>query len=617
MRIAYVHDVAYPWIKGGAELRNYEIARRIAKNHDVHIYCVKWWKGPSVIEKEGLTYHGICKPVLLYGNRKRSYNEAIKFGLAVLKELPKDKFDIIEAYQSPYFHCFSSKFSSALRKSILVYSWFEVWRNFWYEYNGAAGIAGKLLERRLLKYPDYIITGSEKTVRDLADIGFKKDNIFLVHNGIDLKSIEKVKPSKKRFDVSYVGRLIKGKRVDLLVKATALLKKDFPKMRVAIMSDGPERKNLEAMAKELGIEKNIKFFGFVENHNDILSVLKSSKIFVNPSVQEGGASIVLFEANACGLPAIAVKHPNGIDKELIKDGENGFFTEVSEKAIAEKIRLLLRNRKLLKKMSALSKKGVRKYDWDAIARDAEKAYEVMFSGKKLDEKEHGKRMKEAYWYKEKENYYNSYEYLEKVTRIDKFAPIVRNLAGSPGKVVDIGCGTGIWSRTLSKIGDFMGLDFMEGGIEISRERNPGLKYDVGDMNYLGKSLKNNSTGLMFSSCAVYCLMPAQKKKMFSDILKILKPGGKLIMIEPNARNIFKEKSDIKYPFDKQETKKLLESIGYENVKIRNYNFIPRALLRSRGPLYKIALVPEKVLEFLHFPFSGSLLIYAEKPDNKK
>lgn len=382
MRIAYVHDVAYPWIKGGAELRNYEIARRIAKKHDVHIYCVKWWKGPSVIEKERITYHGICKPVLLYGNRKRSYNEAIKFGLAVLKELPKEKFDIIEAYQSPYFHCFSSKFASAFRKSILVYSWFEVWRNFWYEYMGASGISGKILERKLLMLPDYIITGSEKTIRDLGSIGFKRDNIYLVHNGIDLKSISKVKPSKEKFDIAFVGRLIKGKRVDLLVKAVGILKKEFPKIRVAIMSDGPERKNLENMAREHGIEKNIKFFGFVEKHEDIISVLKSSKIFVNPSVQEGGASIVLFEANACGLPAIAVNHPNGIDKELIKDGANGFFTDVSEKGIADKIRILLKNRKLLKKMSSLSKKSVAKYDWDSIAKEAEKVYELMIAKNK-------------------------------------------------------------------------------------------------------------------------------------------------------------------------------------------------------------------------------------------
>ena len=617
MRIAYVHDVAYPWIKGGAELRNYEIARRLAKNHDVHIYCVKWWKGSSLIQREGITYHGICKPVILYGNRKRSLNEAVKFGLAVMKELPKEKFDIIEAYQSPYLHCFGSKMAAACRKTPLVYSWFEVWRNYWYDYLGPLGIGGKILERKLLMLPDYIITGSEKTVRDLADIGFKRDNIFLVHNGIDLKSIQKVRPSSGKFDVAYVGRLIKGKRVDLLVKATAILKKDFPKIRVAIMSDGPERKSLESLAKELSVDGNIRFFGFMESHDDIISVLRSSKVFVNPSVQEGGASIVLFEANACGLPAIAVSHPNGIDRALIEEGANGFFVGVDERQIAEKIRLLLGNRRLLERMKRKSRESVRKYDWSNIASAAGKAYGEMISmrGGRISAEDHSKRMREAYWYREKENYYNSYEYLGRVTRIDKFAPIVRKLAGTPGKVVDMGCGTGIWSRTLSEIGDFTGIDFMKEGISISRERNPGLRYKVGDMSRLEKNLRKNSVGMIFSSCAAYCLMPGQKKKMFSDVFSILKPGGKLIMIEPNARNIFREKSGIKYPFDKRETENLLRESGFISVRVRHYNFIPRSLIRSRGILYRFMVPVEKFLEFVQLPWSGSLMIYAEKPQN--
>ena len=374
MKIAYVHDVAYPWIKGGAELRNYEIAKRLARRHEVHIFCVKWWKGSDEMKKDGIFYHGICKSAELYKNRKRSVREALRFSFSIAPHLSKQRFDIIECFQSPYFHCFPSWLVARASGAKLAYSWFEVWRNFWYEYLGSAGFVGKILERALLKLPDFIITGSEKTRTDLKAIGFPDSSIYLVHNGISLSAISKIRPSREKFDIAYVGRLIKGKRVDLLIEATSILREDFPKMRVAIISDGPERKNLESLAKELGVEKNIKFFGFVENHDDILAVLKSSKIFVNPSVQEGGASIVLFEANACGLPAIAVRHPNGIDRQLIKDSENGFFVEISAGAIAGKIRLLLKNKKILEKMSAISKDSVRKYDWNNIAITAEKAY---------------------------------------------------------------------------------------------------------------------------------------------------------------------------------------------------------------------------------------------------
>lgn len=376
MKIAYVHDVAYPWIKGGAELRNYEIAKRLAKqDHEVHIFCVKWWKGPSIMKKEGIHYHGVCKPIKLYKNRKRSVNEAVKFSLSIYNPLMKENFDIIECFQSPYFHCLPAWFAARASGAKLAYSWFEVWRSFWYEYMGVAGLVGKIMERVLLKLPDFIVTGSEKTKKDLISIGYADEKIYLVHNGINLKAISKIKPSKEKFDIAYVGRLISGKRVDLIIKATAFIKKDFPNIRVAIMSDGPERKKLEELTKKLKVEKNIKFFGFMKNQNSIIAVLKSSKIFINPSIQEGGASIVLFEANACGLPAIAVKHPNGIDRALIKDGANGFFVEISEKAIAEKFLLLLKNKKILLKMRKASIESVKKYDWNIIAIAAENAYE--------------------------------------------------------------------------------------------------------------------------------------------------------------------------------------------------------------------------------------------------
>ncbi len=39
MRIAFVYDAVYPWIKGGAEKRIYEIAKRLAKKHEVHGTC--------------------------------------------------------------------------------------------------------------------------------------------------------------------------------------------------------------------------------------------------------------------------------------------------------------------------------------------------------------------------------------------------------------------------------------------------------------------------------------------------------------------------------------------------------------------------------------------------
>ena len=43
MKIAFIYDAIYPWVKGGAEKRIYEIGRRLADKHEVHWYGIGWW----------------------------------------------------------------------------------------------------------------------------------------------------------------------------------------------------------------------------------------------------------------------------------------------------------------------------------------------------------------------------------------------------------------------------------------------------------------------------------------------------------------------------------------------------------------------------------------------
>lgn len=51
MKIAFVYDAIYSWIKGGAEKRIYEIGRRLADKHEVHWYGIRWWEGKETIEQ--------------------------------------------------------------------------------------------------------------------------------------------------------------------------------------------------------------------------------------------------------------------------------------------------------------------------------------------------------------------------------------------------------------------------------------------------------------------------------------------------------------------------------------------------------------------------------------
>ncbi len=376
MRIAYVHDAIYPFVKGGAEKRIYELSKRLVnRGHEVHVFGMRWWGEKPEIEQEGVHLHGVCKAVSLYSKGRRSIRAAMTFARNVLPSLMKERFDIIDCYQAPYLHAFPTKVGALLKRTPLVVTWHEVWRGYWREYLESLGTVGKLMEKTiLLGLADRVIAVSDQTKDDLVSLGAKADKISIVPNGIDFNSISKVSPSPEKLDVVYLGRLIRPKNVDVLLKAVAILKGEFPGLKVGIIGNGPEKENLENLAEELGIQNNAKFFGFVEDFNEVVALMKSSKVFVIPSTQEGGASIVTLEANACGLPVVATDHPLGIDKRLIHSGKTGFFVGLSPEAFAEKIRLLLKHDAQREEMNKNAIEFAQQYDWEKVVNSIEKVY---------------------------------------------------------------------------------------------------------------------------------------------------------------------------------------------------------------------------------------------------
>ena len=367
MKIAYVYDVIYPFIKGGVEKRIYELSRRLASRHEVHVYGMKFWNGDNIIEQNGVYLHGICKPLKLYNTSgRRSITEAIYFALKILPHLIKEEYDVIDCQESPYFPCFTTKIYSILIKVPLIITWHEVWDDYWYEYLGRKGEIGRIIEKMVTKLTKYNIAVSEKTKRDLENLGL--DNIKVIPNGVDFNKIRRIKPSDNNSDIIFVGRLIKEKNVDILLRAIKLIQKDVPDIKCIIIGDGPERRKLENLARSLKLENNTYFLGFLENYEEVISYMKASKIFVLPSTREG-FGIAALEANACGLPVITINNDRNAAKDLIKDGVNGFLCELSEREIAEKIIMAL---KVHDKIKEKCIENARKFDWDIIINEYEK-----------------------------------------------------------------------------------------------------------------------------------------------------------------------------------------------------------------------------------------------------
>ncbi|XCN71539.1 MAG: glycosyltransferase [Candidatus Electrothrix aestuarii] len=135
----------------------------------------------------------------------------------------------------------------------------------------------------------------------------------------------------------YVGNLVPGKGVDVILQAAASLSAE--NWLLDIIGDGPERKALEAFCQEQELVTQVSFHGAAPPE-DIPGLMARSDVFVFASFAEGRPNVVL-EAMAVGLPVIAGAIP--AVSELIENGQQGLlFPPGDVSALAEHMALLIK-----------------------------------------------------------------------------------------------------------------------------------------------------------------------------------------------------------------------------------------------------------------------------------
>ena len=137
-----------------------------------------------------------------------------------------------------------------------------------------------------------------------------------------------------------------AKGFDLVIKAIAKLKNTFPKIKLVVLGEGPEKDNLQTITRELGIVNNVEFRGFVKN---VAEIMGESEVFVLSSYYEGFGNVIV-ESMAVGTPVVATNCPYG-PGEIITHLENGMLTEIGKsEQIAEAIKKLFEDNNLYHKI---------------------------------------------------------------------------------------------------------------------------------------------------------------------------------------------------------------------------------------------------------------------------
>lgn len=174
-----------------------------------------------------------------------------------------------------------------------------------------------------------IVAVSDENKCTLVDLyHLPAGKISVVHNGADLTAFADPAPATLRTElgltpdqpvVLVLGRLAANKGQHYLVEAAPAILARFPDAHFVFAGNPAGRADLDQQIRSLGLASHFSLVGF---RPDVVNLLRSSDLFVLPSLAEG-FSLAIIEALAAGLPVIATRV--GGAAEILEEDRNGFL----------------------------------------------------------------------------------------------------------------------------------------------------------------------------------------------------------------------------------------------------------------------------------------------------
>lgn len=175
---------------------------------------------------------------------------------------------------------------------------------------------------------------------EIIDVGAEPSHTFTLRNGVDLDLFHPMDRQAQRrkfgltgFTLLSVGNLVTLKGHDLVIEALLQL----PEAKLIIAGGGPERNNLEALARRLGVSDRVTFTGTLIQA-DLRDYYNAADVLVLASSREGWAN-VLLESMACGTPVVA-SNVGGTPEVVASPDAGRLMPERTAKGVADAIRIL-------------------------------------------------------------------------------------------------------------------------------------------------------------------------------------------------------------------------------------------------------------------------------------
>lgn len=337
------------------EIRNYRIGilNRLSEEYDLSFFITqKSTAVESYPERDKWNYQTFHLH-LRFPSTNRSFPPGIFLKILL------GGYDVVISSDSTAFETMLAFAASKISKKKFI-----IWTELW-DYP-------KLLRFKLVKpfikfmtrNSDALITAGSKAKRLFIEFGAKEDDVFVAPDCAVDYTNAKTEDLRKKFGlgdkkvVLYLGRIVRYKGLDFLLRAFAKLEEKHKNVFLVVGGDGPFEDECKSLARELRI-KNIKFVGHVI---DVASYYKMSDLFVLParfvhdSVPSEAWGLVLNEVMSVGKPVIATDAVAGAF-DLIEDGVNGFMVENKKvDALRDALEKILLDDKLRESMGAQSRR---------------------------------------------------------------------------------------------------------------------------------------------------------------------------------------------------------------------------------------------------------------------
>jgi glycosyltransferase involved in cell wall biosynthesis len=349
LKILFISDVYFPRINGVSTSIRTFVKQMQDMGHVVHLIAPEYG-----VQTEDEAWIKRIPARSIYFDPE---DKLMKYGVALdgLMSLRNEEYDIVHIHTPFVAHYLGLKLAHLLDvPSVETYhTFFEDYLHHYLPFipKGIAKGIARFISRSQCNAVDAIVAPSQPMLDVLRQYGVKS-KAEVVPTGLQAHSFAKADGAAFRANYGiaadrpmglFVGRVAFEKNIGFLLRMWVDLIKKQPNALLVVAGEGPAENSLHALSKELNLQDNVKFIGYLDRNTQLNACYQSADVFVFSSMSET-QGLVLLEAMAQATPVVAIAELG--TKSILIEGEGALIAPHDEVIFADKVHAVLSDKAL-------------------------------------------------------------------------------------------------------------------------------------------------------------------------------------------------------------------------------------------------------------------------------